>query len=147
MNTTIRQFNLGVKMSIEQKRKKGKPFTCELDQSIGQKIRVLRINRGLAQKDLATILNVSIQQVQKYEKGINRLSLVSFIALIKSLKINPLEFLELDAQDDEHHLQYNDRQLKVMQETSKLVSTLDADVVRAVIAVLKALQGKASDDV
>jgi transcriptional regulator with XRE-family HTH domain len=44
------------------------------DVEIGQKIRALRVARGVSQTILGNGLGVTFQQVQKYEKGANRLS-------------------------------------------------------------------------
>ncbi len=44
------------------------------DPRIGMRIRTLRQERGLSQAELGNLLGVSFQQVQKYEKGINRVS-------------------------------------------------------------------------
>jgi transcriptional regulator with XRE-family HTH domain len=44
------------------------------DVEIGRKIRVLRLQRGLSQTELAQGLGLTFQQVQKYEKGANRVS-------------------------------------------------------------------------
>lgn len=37
-------------------------------------MRLLRLARGLSQRELATALGLSFQQVQKYERGTNRIS-------------------------------------------------------------------------
>jgi transcriptional regulator with XRE-family HTH domain len=44
------------------------------DVEIGRKIRALRLERGLSQSDLARGIGLTFQQVQKYEKGTNRVS-------------------------------------------------------------------------
>jgi transcriptional regulator with XRE-family HTH domain len=44
------------------------------DVEIGRKIRALRLERGLSQSQLADAIGVTFQQVQKYEKGANRVS-------------------------------------------------------------------------
>ena len=44
------------------------------DVAIGQKLRALRLDRGLSQGDLADGIGLTFQQVQKYEKGVNRVS-------------------------------------------------------------------------
>jgi transcriptional regulator with XRE-family HTH domain len=44
------------------------------DVEIGRKIRALRIERGLSQSGLAEGIGLTFQQVQKYEKGTNRVS-------------------------------------------------------------------------
>lgn len=47
----------------------------EKDVALGEKLRARRILAGLSQQQLAEALGVSFQQVQKYEKGVNRLTL------------------------------------------------------------------------
>jgi transcriptional regulator with XRE-family HTH domain len=44
------------------------------DAEIGQRVRSLRLQRGLSQTELGNLINVTFQQVQKYEKGANRIS-------------------------------------------------------------------------
>src|SRR5436190_444235 len=44
------------------------------DIEIGSKIRALRLQRGLSQSGLAQGIDLTFQQVQKYEKGMNRVS-------------------------------------------------------------------------
>jgi transcriptional regulator with XRE-family HTH domain len=44
------------------------------DVEIGRKIRALRLERGLSQSGLAAGIGLTFQQVQKYEKGANRVS-------------------------------------------------------------------------
>jgi transcriptional regulator with XRE-family HTH domain len=44
------------------------------DVEIGRKIRALRLERGLSQSALADGIGLTFQQVQKYEKGTNRVS-------------------------------------------------------------------------
>jgi transcriptional regulator with XRE-family HTH domain len=46
----------------------------EYDRYIGQRIREARIAATLSQSDLADMLGVSYQQIQKYEKGRSRIS-------------------------------------------------------------------------
>jgi transcriptional regulator with XRE-family HTH domain len=43
-----------------------------VDVEVGHRIRLERLARGLSQTALATQLGVTFQQVQKYEKGVNR---------------------------------------------------------------------------
>lgn len=45
-----------------------------LDKFVGARIRMARITAGLSQDALGDKLGVSFQQVQKYEKGVNRVS-------------------------------------------------------------------------
>ncbi len=43
-----------------------------VDIEVGQRIKIERLTRGLSQTALAEQLGVTFQQVQKYEKGVNR---------------------------------------------------------------------------
>jgi transcriptional regulator with XRE-family HTH domain len=52
------------------KRKKRRPNSTDIQ--VGEAIRAHRLIAGMSQKDLAERLGVSFQQVQKYEKGTNR---------------------------------------------------------------------------
>ena len=45
-----------------------------VDRHVGQRLRLLRIMNGLSQTQLSQSLNLTFQQIQKYEKGMNRLS-------------------------------------------------------------------------
>ena len=42
------------------------------DAEVGHRIRAQRLVRGMSQKELGNSLGVTFQQVQKYEKGLNR---------------------------------------------------------------------------
>jgi transcriptional regulator with XRE-family HTH domain len=45
-----------------------------IDKSVGTRVRMLRIQKGMSQERLAEELGVTFQQLQKYEKGVNRIS-------------------------------------------------------------------------
>ncbi|MCW5719214.1 MAG: helix-turn-helix transcriptional regulator, partial [Bauldia sp.] len=45
-----------------------------LDAIVGERVRQQRVSLGLSQGALAEKLGVAFQQVQKYEKGTNRIS-------------------------------------------------------------------------
>lgn len=44
------------------------------DVAIGNNIRSLRVTRGLSQEKLGDAIGITFQQVQKYEKGANRIA-------------------------------------------------------------------------
>jgi transcriptional regulator with XRE-family HTH domain len=50
----------------------GKRSPDTIDVEVGRRIRLQRIARGLSQTELGKELGVTFQQVQKYEKGVNR---------------------------------------------------------------------------
>jgi transcriptional regulator with XRE-family HTH domain len=43
------------------------------DIEVGKRVRALRLERGMSQTNLANELGLTFQQVQKYEKGTNRI--------------------------------------------------------------------------
>jgi transcriptional regulator with XRE-family HTH domain len=63
-----------------------------LDVMVGARIRIFRTHRGMSQSDLAGQIGVAFQQVQKYEKGINRVgaSRLSRIAAVLGISISEL---------------------------------------------------------
>ncbi len=48
--------------------------SLNIDLFVGKKIRLKRKILGMSQKNLGDALGVSFQQIQKYEKGLNRVS-------------------------------------------------------------------------
>jgi transcriptional regulator with XRE-family HTH domain len=44
-----------------------------IDKRLGERVRTRRLEIGMSQEKLAEFLRVTFQQVQKYEKGVNRL--------------------------------------------------------------------------
>ena len=46
-----------------------------IDVEVGRRVRVERMARGLSQTELASRIGVTFQQVQKYESGVNRISI------------------------------------------------------------------------
>jgi transcriptional regulator with XRE-family HTH domain len=44
------------------------------DMEIAKRVRALRLQRGISQTELGNVLNVTFQQIQKYETGTNRIS-------------------------------------------------------------------------
>lgn len=61
--------------------------TSAVDRLIGRRIRVRRLEIGLAQTALADAIGVTFQQVQKYEKGINRVSAATLLKIAEVLRI------------------------------------------------------------
>lgn len=43
-----------------------------MDKIVGRNVRSSRLAKGLSQSDLADKLGITFQQIQKYEKGVNR---------------------------------------------------------------------------
>lgn len=54
---------------------------------IGQNLRTIRHNAGLSQKRLGHMLGVTPQQIQKYERGVNRISADMLFILHHTLQV------------------------------------------------------------
>lgn len=61
--------------------------SSSVNADIGRKIRSARIILGLTQKTLSKLMNITFQQVQKYEKGVNRISASMLWSLSNKLGI------------------------------------------------------------
>ncbi|MHA1549927.1 MAG: helix-turn-helix domain-containing protein [Alphaproteobacteria bacterium] len=59
----------------------------EKDTQLGINLRLNRKSMGFSQKKLAHKLNISFQQIQKYESGVNRLSVVRLIEISQALSV------------------------------------------------------------
>jgi transcriptional regulator with XRE-family HTH domain len=62
------------------------------DIEVGRRLRTYRLQRGLSQERLADQLGVTFQQVQKYEKGTNRISAGRLQRISEVLDIPITEF-------------------------------------------------------
>ena len=69
------------------KRPTPKQRSSALDARIGLNLRTLRVSRDLSQARLAEFLGVTFQQVQKYERGGNRLSAACLYTLARHFNV------------------------------------------------------------
>ena len=65
--------------------------TGSIDVHLGSRIRLLRTGRGLSQTELGTALGITFQQVQKYERGMNRVSAARLFDLARVFAV-PIGF-------------------------------------------------------
>jgi transcriptional regulator with XRE-family HTH domain len=68
-----------------------------LDALIGQRVRRLRAARGLSQTELGQAINVTFQQIQKYEAGTNRIAASTLVRLAAALGVAPDALLSGEA--------------------------------------------------
>jgi transcriptional regulator with XRE-family HTH domain len=61
------------------------------DIEVGQRIRARRMAQGMSQTELGELLGVTFQQVQKYEKGINRVGAGRLVRVGEALDV-PVSF-------------------------------------------------------
>jgi predicted transcriptional regulator len=100
-NQTIEEINSSIGNLLPQWNVSEKDNDEIFDKIIGLQIRKIRLMRKISQMRLANILNVSFQQVQKYEKGKNLVSYKSLLKIAEYLDISidyfskPLDDLNL----------------------------------------------------
>ncbi len=114
-----------------------------LDAKVGAKIRVLRVSRGLSQTDLADEIGVTFQQVQKYEKGANRVgaSRLSQIANVLGVSVGEL----FEQQQSRHRAGDSDTPFKLLVEPGAVrvlkayVQTTDPRLRRAIVNLIEGI--------
>ncbi len=82
------------------KQKKTKNRVTELDKKIGKKIKIARLESSYKMTDIAHAINVSTQQVAKYESGINRISASQLKILAEYLQKDINYFFEKESEKD-----------------------------------------------
>ena len=75
------------------------------NEHLGSKLKLRRLALGLTQTKVAKAINVTFQQIQKYEKGTNGVSSIRLLQLSNYLKVPISYFFE----DYSAYLQNNER--------------------------------------
>jgi transcriptional regulator with XRE-family HTH domain len=116
--------------------------TRRIDQHVGERIRARRTELGLTQEQLAEALNVSYQQVQKYETGANRISAGRIFELARKLRVDVGYFFEglpLDAPAEPVPLEHGGRQRSAIELVRKFAQIEDPQVRSTIAALVKAI--------
>jgi len=104
---------------------------------LGGKLRLRRLALGLTQTKVAQAINVTFQQIQKYEKGTNGISSLRIMQLAKFLKVPVIYFFEGFSEyesGDKNENTYLDLNYSFL---AKLFSSLSEDQKEKILAVLK----------
>ena len=65
-----------------------------IDRHVGSRVRMRRILLGMSQQKLGDALGLTFQQVQKYEKGVNRIGASRLQDMSKILDVAPAYFFD-----------------------------------------------------
>jgi transcriptional regulator with XRE-family HTH domain len=68
--------------------------TVEADRRVGACVRAARVKAGLSQSKLAAELGITFQQLQKYEKGRNRIAVSTLLLIAEALALPVQSFFE-----------------------------------------------------
>ena len=71
-----------------------RPRTDPVDEHVGARLRQRRSELGISQEKLAAAADISFQQIQKYEKGRNRISASKLYHFAEFLKVQPGWFFQ-----------------------------------------------------
>lgn len=63
-----------------------------IDVHVGRRVRMRRMLIGMSQTELATKLGITFQQIQKYEKGMNRIGASRLFQISQILGVPPSSF-------------------------------------------------------
>lgn len=72
----------------------------DIDRHVGAQVRFRRIAVGMSQEHLARTVQISFQQLQKYENGTNRISAGRLVQVSEALGVAIEAFFEDDTMDD-----------------------------------------------
>ena len=78
--------------------------TDDLDRHIGLRLKMRRILRNLSQDELAQSLGITFQQIQKYERAMNRISAARLYEIAKILSVPLTYFYEGYEEENEKYL-------------------------------------------
>jgi transcriptional regulator with XRE-family HTH domain len=80
-------------------------YIDQIDKFIGEKIYSLRLAQGLSRDQLSKVIEVTHQQLQKYEKGINRISVGRLVLIARALDKGISYFYEgLEEKDNKEEI-------------------------------------------
>ena len=112
-------------------------MSAQLNQHLGKKLRLKRTSLGLTQTQVAQAINVTFQQIQKYEKGTNGVSSARLLQLANFLKV-PIKYFFEDYQDfsDQSHDKKESQSLNYSF-LVKMFNDLDSAEKNKIIEVLR----------
>lgn len=113
-------------------------YIQEIDKIIGNKIYSLRLGNGLSRQQLATVIGVTHQQLQKYEKGTNRISVGRLVLIAKALGKN-INFFYEGLEDQKEEVVITQHQRMCIEISRNFMKIQNADHQSAVNTLVKSL--------
>jgi len=84
--------------TVRKRGRRGSPESWSVDTHVGQRVRMRRTLLGMSQEKLGEAIGLTFQQVQKYERGSNRISAGTLFRLSQVLDV-PVSFF-FDSYED-----------------------------------------------
>ena len=107
----------------------------ELNINIGIRLKQKRIEKNLTQTKVAKALNVTFQQIQKYEKGTNGLSASRMQALSNYFKV-PISYFFVGFTEFKEEFNLENNRIN-MQFLNKLITSLSTEYRQKLIELIK----------
>ena len=117
--------------------------TLPADRHVGARLRQIRLFRGLSQEKLAAEIGLTFQQVQKYEKGVNRLSAGKLVACASVLGVSPACFFEGIGQAGEGPAPLDAADFRLVERMRNLPPSARAGIERVIEAAAEACDAAA----
>lgn len=113
----------------------------DIDIEVGRRLRSLRLSKGVSQNDLALAGGVTFQQIQKYERGENRVSASMLCYLAARLGVSPLALLPDAERQGESEIVLRSREVA---DALVLLDAMSLQEQRRALKILRLLSGEDS---
>jgi len=88
--------------SSHKKRRSRKAVRCRpepnrpsrFDRNLGRRLRRLRIDRGLSQRELAAAVGLTVRRLREHEQATERITADNLVKYLKALNVLPREFFK-----------------------------------------------------
>jgi transcriptional regulator with XRE-family HTH domain len=120
-----------------------------MDALIGMRLRVARLSAGLSQTVVADHLGITFQQIQKYERGANRIAATTLNKVAALFGVSILYFLEEasgEVASEEVPLRPKSTDLAMTKRGQRLLRYYAASPDKVQTAVFRLLQATGSDE-
>lgn len=105
-------------------------MTHPVDIYVGQRVRARRSELGITQTQTGDYMGLTFQQIQKYEKGSNRISASRLYGLSQLLRVTPQYFFDGYGKDQQA---LSNREMRQAMSLSKWFSRIASPQLRNVI--------------
>ena len=143
-------------MTMQEKKARAKPRRRrrtviedgprEIDVHVGQRVRQRRVLCGLSQTELANAIGLTFQQLQKYERGMNRISASKLWQISQVLDV-PVQWFFKEFSESKEEEDKRRQSFHMKRETLELVRNYVAaptDVQRKFLSLVKSIANSAS---
>lgn len=113
---------------VRKRGRRGSPESWSVDAHVGQRVRMRRTLLGMSQERLGEAIGLTFQQVQKYERGSNRISAGTLYRLSQVLDV-PVSFFFDNYRDMQSNVATGDGRARVT-ENGTGISRRDARLLR-----------------